>query len=228
MINVLIAEDDMNICINTSNAINTKDIRCAWIVTDGSRVYQRVRELNPDVLILDLDLPNKNGIEILKEIQSDSKIKTKIFIYSGYTEMISEVRNYSCVKGFFSKITPAQEIARNIEEMSKEIKQNYIKERISNMLVNLGFSYYLKGTRFIADCINYSITKNEDTIDNLYYFVSKRNGENIKTIKSDINTAVNNMWRSTDKEKTRKFLRIGECDKPCTKDVISMIKYYIK
>lgn len=47
------------------------------------------------------------------------------------------------------------------------------------------------------------------------------------TIKSDINTAIENMWRFTDKNKTRKILRIGEYDKPSCKGIVTMIKYYI-
>lgn len=38
---------------------------------DGSVVLSRVRDAGPDVVILDLMLPNKNGFEILKELKHD-------------------------------------------------------------------------------------------------------------------------------------------------------------
>ena len=50
----------------------------------------------------------------------------------------------------------------------------------------------------------------------------------MNTIKSDINTAINNMWKYTNKERTRRILRLGECDKPSSKNVIAMVKYYVE
>ena len=38
---------------------------------DGAAVLGRVRDVMPDVVILDLMLPNKNGFEILKELKND-------------------------------------------------------------------------------------------------------------------------------------------------------------
>ena len=57
--------------------------------------------------------------------------------------------------------------------------------------------------------------------------MAKRKGENIHTIKSDINTAINNMWKYTDRTKARRILRLGDYDKPSSKSVISMVKYYV-
>ena len=82
MLNVLIAEDDVAISIHLSNIINTKDVRCIEILNDGTKVYQRLKnsEVKIDILILDLKMPGKNGIDILKEIQADESIKTKVLV----------------------------------------------------------------------------------------------------------------------------------------------------
>lgn len=227
LLNVLVAEDNMQISVHLSNMINTNTVRCIGILNEGTKVYQKIKELNPDVVILDLKMPGKNGIEILEEIQTDIKIKTKVFIYSGEMEYMALAREYKCVNRFYSKLTPAEEIARELEEMVEEISNKNTGDKITDILFKLGFAYYLKGTKFINDCILYSIVENEDKIKNIYKEISKQKGENIHTIKSNINTAINNMWNSTDRTKVRKILRLGECDKPSSKDVISMVKYYI-
>lgn len=190
-------------------------------------MYQQVKELKPDVLILDLKMPGKNGLEILDEIQADRKIKTKVFIYSGVMEYISIAREYKCVDRFFSKLTPAEEISRILESLVEEISNKNTEDKIIDILFKLGFTYSLKGTKLINDCILYSIVENEDNIKNIYAEIARQNGENMYTIKSDINTAIKKMWKYTDKARTRRILRLGETEKPSNKSVISMVKYYI-
>lgn len=227
MLNVLIAEDNMQKSVHLSNVINTNNVRCIGILNEGTKVYQKIKELNPDVVILDLKMPGKNGIEILNEIETDKRIKAKVFVYSGEMKYMALAREYKCVDRFFSKLTPAEEIARELEEMEEKIFNKSTGDKIIDILFKLGFTYSLKGTRFINDCILYSIVENEDNIKNIYREIAKQKGENMYTIKSNINTAVNNMWNSADKTKVRRILRLGECDKPSSKGVISMVKYYV-
>lgn len=137
-------------------------------------------------------------------------------------------RNYKCVNGFYSKITPVEEISRALENMHDEVTNKNTEDKVVEKLFELGFAYSLKGTRLINDCILYSIVKNEDNIKNIYLELAKQRGENVHTIKSDINTAINNMWRFTDRKNTRRILRIGEADKPSSKCIISMVKYYVE
>lgn len=227
MLNVLIAEDNMQISVHLSNTINTKNVRCIGILNEGTKVYEKLKELNPEVIILDLKLPGKDGLEILKEIEKDSKINTKVFIYSGEMDYIALARDFKCVSRFFSKLTPAEEIARELEELVEDVSNKNTGDKIIDILFKLGFTYSLRGTKLINDCILYSIVEDEDKVKNIYAEIAKRKGENIHTIKSDINTAINNMWRTTDRIKTRKILRLGEYDKPSSKGIISMVKYYI-
>ncbi|MCI8999640.1 MAG: response regulator [Clostridia bacterium] len=227
MLNVLIVEDDVQISIYLANKINTKNVRCVGILNEGTNVYQKIKEIKPDVVILDLKLPDKNGLEILEEIEVDKKIKAKIFIYSGAVEEMSLAIKYKCVDRFFSKLTPVEEITRELERIVEEISNKNTEEKIIEILFRLGFTYSLKGTKLINDCILYSIIKKEDNVKNIYNEIAKAKGENMNTIKSDINTAINNMWKYTNKERTRRILRLGECDKPSSKNVIAMVKYYV-
>ena len=227
MLNVLIAEDNVPISIRLSNTINTNDVRCLEILNEGTKVYQRVKELNLDALILDLQMPGKNGLDILQEIDEDTEIKTKVFIYSGEIKYLEKARDFKCVDRFFSKMTPAEEISRQLQEISEGISNKNIGKQISEILFSMGFTYSLKGTRLINACILYSIVEDEDNVNNIYIKVAEEKGQNVHTIKSDINTAISSMWRYTDKKKTRKILRLGDWDKPSSKGIISMVKYYI-
>ncbi len=228
MLNVMIAEDNVPVSVHLSNDINTKDVRCIDIENEGTKVYRKIKELKPDLLVLDLKMPGKNGIQILEEMTNDKEIKTEVIIYSGENEYMTLVKNYECVTMFISKFTPTQEVGRRIQLIANEKSNKKIENKVSDILMKLGFSYAMKGTRLISDCIIYSIKQNTENINDIYKYIEEQKKCNIYTIKSDIYTAINAMWKYTDKEKTRKILRLGECDKPSAKLVISMTKYYIE
>lgn len=228
MINVLIAEDDIKQSIRISNTIYSSDVRCIGILNEGTRVYERLKELNPEILILDLRLPGKNGLEILEEIENDSELSTKVIVYSGDMGYITLSAKYKCISNFFSKFTPPEQLKLELERIADENSNEKIENRVRNMLNSLGFSYALKGTRLINECIIYAIENNEENINNVYEKIAEKNHENVFTLKSDINTAIKNMWRYADKSKTKKILRLSDYDKPSTKGIISMAKYYVE
>lgn len=228
MLKVLVAEDNVPMSVQISNMINTDNVRCVGILNNGSKVYQKLKDLKPDILILDLKLPGSNGLEILQKIEVDKSIKTKVFVYSGDMTYITLSREFKCVERFYSKLTPLEQISRELENLVDTFENKSTGDKVSDILFKLGFSYSLKGTRLISECIVYSITENEDKINRVYTAIAKRKKENINTIKADINTAVNNMWRySDDRNKVRRILRLGSIENPSSKRVITMVKYYI-
>lgn len=67
---VLLVEDEVNI-IEAIRFLLTRD---GWHVeahADGDTALKRIRERLPDLVILDLMLPGKNGLDILRELRGD-------------------------------------------------------------------------------------------------------------------------------------------------------------
>lgn len=67
---VLLIEDEANI----AEAIRFVLARDGWSVAthaDGSDALDLVRNLRPDVLVLDVMLPGRSGFEILKDLRAD-------------------------------------------------------------------------------------------------------------------------------------------------------------
>ena len=229
MINVLIADDDVRKTVQISNAITTDEIRCVEIVNEGNKVNERLEKLKPEVLILDLKMPGKDGLEILEDIQKGKVYKPKVFIYSGEEGYMAKAREYKFVDRYYSKLVPPEQIVKDIRESFEEISCKSAGEKANKILFELGFKYHLKGTRLINECIVHSVIRNESNVKNIYKYIAFCEGQNPYTIKSDINKAIKIMWKNSDnKEKIRKILRLGDYEEPSAKGIISMAKYYIE
>ena len=63
---------------------------------DGEEALVRMREDNPDIILLDLMLPKKNGMEVLKEIRQDYKDRWRPVI------IISAKHELDSIKGCYS------------------------------------------------------------------------------------------------------------------------------
>ncbi|WP_299787329.1 response regulator transcription factor [uncultured Shewanella sp.] len=67
--NILIVEDDKEISRLTAMYLEAEDYR-TQIIDDGLQAVSAVRDLQPDLIILDLMLPGLDGVEICKQVRT--------------------------------------------------------------------------------------------------------------------------------------------------------------
>lgn len=228
MVRVLIAEDNMPLSVHLSNIINsTEDAHVISINSNGLEAYKSIKTLNPEIVVLDLSLPDMMGMEIVKKIEMDEEIKSQIIVYSGYPEYISQLIGYKCVVGFFQKGTMCDEqLGLEVQKIAKEIGNDIIEEKVTDILFRVGFKSSYIGTNLLRDAVVISIKKNEEKLNVLYEIVGRKNDKRPHTIKGDIQGAIDSMWKHCNREKVRKYFRLGENENPSQKDIISIIKYY--
>ncbi|MBI2620705.1 response regulator [candidate division WWE3 bacterium] len=81
-------------------------------VTDGNLAFEAVKEQKPDLVLLDLMLPGKNGLEILQEIRADDATKdTKVVMLTnfGNEENVSTALEYGALDYIMKyKIVPSE------------------------------------------------------------------------------------------------------------------------
>ncbi|OGD95156.1 hypothetical protein A3A48_04260 [Candidatus Curtissbacteria bacterium RIFCSPLOWO2_01_FULL_37_9] len=96
---MLVAEDDRFY----SNIYKTKLSKEGYeveVANNGDQALKIAKEKTPDLILLDLIMPNKDGFELLKELREDNNLKkVKIIILSnlGQEEDIKRVRVYGVV-----------------------------------------------------------------------------------------------------------------------------------
>ena len=75
MTKVLIAEDDRFLSSAYKMKL-TKEQFDVELAFDGEEAVEKARSFSPDIIILDLIMPKKDGFETLKDLSNDPKLKT--------------------------------------------------------------------------------------------------------------------------------------------------------
>lgn len=83
---ILVVDDDPDICNYLTNHFISHGIDCKSLYS-GEKIFEVLKEYLPDVLLLDIHLPNYDGFSLLKAIRNDSLLKNlSIVIITGSNE----------------------------------------------------------------------------------------------------------------------------------------------
>lgn len=117
-IRVGIVEDDFFICENLKTLINESDgYICNHSFNTAERAIKEIPELNLNVVLMDINLPGKNGIECVNELKSKCK-EVQFLMCTAFDDketILSSIR--AGAKGFISKTAKSTEIIKAIDEI---------------------------------------------------------------------------------------------------------------
>ena len=117
---ILIIDDDHMMVNALTTLLETENVS---IITspdgeDGIRLY---REHQPHVVLLDLRLPTKNGIEVLKDIRQINP-RAQVIIITGYPSL--EVREEAMVNGAFHFYEKSRDVGELLRAVQNAIAAN--------------------------------------------------------------------------------------------------------
>jgi len=112
-----------------------KDISIVADTGDGAVAVELALSLLPDVAILDINMPNANGIEATRSIVAHSR-ETKVIILSMHMdkEYVSEALRAGA-RGFLAKTCSSAELIHAIHQVV--VWETYLSPTISNALVGI-------------------------------------------------------------------------------------------
>ena len=118
MTKILLVEDDPFIQDIYETALEQADFEVET-VEEGEKALRTVKEEQPDLVLLDIVLPGKNGWDVLHEIKSDSDLEVEVYVLSNLNqeEEVDKGKNLGADRYFVkAHYTPSQ----IVEEIKKE------------------------------------------------------------------------------------------------------------
>src|SRR5437879_4624620 len=111
VITVLIADDNQVIREGLAAIFRSqKDIRIIAEATNGEEACELCQQLSPDVLLLDLRMPKKDGLQVITELMTHGAIKPRIIVMTTYESEEDILRRAlkTGAKGYLVKGTAPQ------------------------------------------------------------------------------------------------------------------------
>lgn len=124
---ILIIDDDPDFVAATEVVLESKDYQ-VLAAYDGKEGLEKVREENPDLVILDIIMPQEDGFKVCEEIKADPELaKIPVIILTSLSERWSEV-TLSVTQGlmleaedYIDKPVAPEELLRRVEKRLKRL-----------------------------------------------------------------------------------------------------------
>lgn len=119
MINVLIADNHPIVRYGIKKIMETRDdMKVLGAVGSTTELFQALSKATPDVLILEMDIPQINGIATLRKMKQDHP-DVKVLIYSGQSEDVYALSTIRAgASGYLSKSAEPNTLTTAIEKVS--------------------------------------------------------------------------------------------------------------
>lgn len=190
-------------------------------VNDGAKAVETVDKLKPDIVLLDLVLPNRDGFAVLEDLQKLEKVPKTIvvtalsssnFVYKamnlGASYYMVKPLNINDLDRVILEQSTKNAIPCSAEQNkvnlvmqqfnnSEAIKQKNMDERLSNIFITVGIPAHIKGYQFLREAIKIAI--NEPDIINsitkrLYPNIASRFNTSASKVERAIRHAIEVAW----------------------------------
>lgn len=174
---------------------------------DGNQVLSAINTYEPDVILVDLFMPNIDGIGIISSLRNSKRAKTPIMILvSSYNspsierEVMSAGANYFvispfCVESLCRRIIDIYNLERG--GGSKIMSANNIEKQITSILHQIGVPAHIKGYHYLRHSIIMSVQDPEiinAVTKQLYPSVAKAFNTTSSRVERAIRHAIEVAW----------------------------------
>lgn len=202
MIKVMIAEDNKELCENCLEFLtNDNDIKVVSCVLDGEKALEKYFEIQPDVLLLDLNLPKISGLDVINTLSrfQEEKEKCNIVVVSGSIDLMHQLYNTVKIFRVIPKPADFEYLLETIKEIPiKNIENEINQKELKELLLELNLNIYKPNVKYLISAINIAYKQPYllSNIKDLYSEVAKEYELSSKTIKWGIRTSIDTLNRS--------------------------------
>ena len=189
---VMIVDDNKEFVKLLAMLIDSQnDMEVVETLFDGQNAKNRIKELQPHILLLDIIMPEKDGLGVLNDISMDKEINVPLTIVMSAIgqekithKAISLGATYYVVKPFDmnalverirdlidcvseEKTTVSTVSYSSYDKINNNVKSTVpLEVRVTNMIHNVGVPAHIKGYQYIREAIMLAV-ENEDIINSI-------------------------------------------------------------
>ncbi len=132
-VNIMITDDHSMIREGLKNLLELDgDIKVIEEAVDGEDCLKKLRSVSPDVLLLDINMPKKNGLEVL-QILKENKSKLRVLILTVHNEVEYLIKAIDIgANGYILKDSESSELKKAI--FSVAAGEDYIQPSLIPVL----------------------------------------------------------------------------------------------
>lgn len=241
-IRVMIADTETDFCVVLKSALKqTEGVEVVGIATDGKQALQMFQELTPDLVVIDLVLPELDGLSVVRQLQDQDK-HPGIMVLSAFasTQTMAECSALN-VDYFMCKPLDVNALARRIVQWkvdrgnaseSKEKKNDSALElelKVTDVIHQIGVPAHIKGYHYLRDAIMMSVADMRavgSITKILYPSIAKQYHTTSSRVERAIRHAIEVAWDRGDLETLQGYFGYTVSNtkgKPTNSEFISMI-----
>lgn len=213
-IRILLADDNQSILRLLTDFFSRKeDIEVVGTVSDGSEIASAVRQYQPEILVMDIIMPRRDGFMALEELnQMEEGLRPKVIVLTGLSRddfimrAIQLGASYYMVKPFdmnllYSRIQESAgeraPLATQSAPESMAAAAETADERITNLFLTLGIPAHIKGYQYLREAV-LMVLENREIINHitkeLYPGIARRFDTSASKVERAMRHAIEVAW----------------------------------
>lgn len=232
MIKLLIADDDVSFCKSLFAVLTKeKDFKVTSISHNWKDIERKYFEAQPDFLLLDLKMPEKNGLEIIKDLTlKEKEPKKNIIVMSGDIQYRASLTNVEKVRWVIAKPFNYDHLIDIIKELSKHSISTdeiytIVDDLLSDLRVNFGKGRKLLKVAIIMAYVEPLLLQKMEVL--MKNVACKENYSNAKSVRSIIDKTIDKTFYQANDNSIFYILDEYYGEKMTTKDFINSCVLYI-
>lgn len=244
-IKIMVVDDNKEFVKLLNMYINSqKDMEALEPIFDGTDAAKKIAQSKPDVLLLDIVMPEKDGLTVLEEMKDEvgmEKPLTVVMSAIGQEKItqkaISLGATYYVVKPFdmVALINRVRDILKEKDNIKNEYLVAYgnkelpLEVRVTKMIHDVGVPAHIKGYQYIREAIILAIS-DEDMINNvtkmLYPTLAKKFNTTPSRVERAVRHAIEVAWNRGQIEMHEKIFGYtvnSNKGKPTNSEFIAMV-----
>ena len=213
-ISVLIADDNKEFADGVKEFLRTKrDIGTVNVAYDGEEAYQMIMEVKPDVVLLDIIMPKRDGISVLKRVSDSHLAKKPMCIalsVTGSERIMDAVQNagaeyfllkpqseeaiYDIIKSFSGRLTRSGFEVIAEKDAKDDCDLEFL---VTEFIHELGVPAHIKGYQYVRTAIM-MVVENMELLNyitkQLYPVIAKKYSTTSSRVERAIRHSIEVAW----------------------------------